>query len=1647
MLQEKEGQKRYSNGEVIPGIKDEAGELSMRKNAEEEHPDSGSQLSKAAANNTQNVDKNGDEIRSSSAPLDDQDPLFKGENINQSDFEASVKNLTFMGVPNSSVFEGRTASSDGTHNDPHANAINGHTTDGSNGPKRPNISAINDHSRSHSVSNVNSSSNNSRGFSMSYQDRFWKKEIGQVFRRFSKITTTTNNKGHEQQQTQNEDGAKVDQVLNEHDAYVQSMASDFIDTMLAGAPAALLAGSIFLKDDNGVTRAPLLLTMLSIRISPMQNSTHLHLDIKRRSSITSSVHSDEPMQGGGHHSILGQNLHSRYKLELEYGLGENRLKWSIIRSYKDIASLHNRLKLISFQQNTVNKLYIDNNRYSELHLPHFPRFDDVFKRKKTDSPERKTKKNTGSVYTPANENFTPRSSTQLSTHRYQSKHLQSLIEEQDDRNKPMHLRIERYLKLLNVVLSLRPQANRLFQFYEMSPIGTLLSYENGYDGKQGYMVVRSTAKAQGWRVSHLKFNDFKAMIERHTTKWFLIRHSYITYVSDIYSTTPLDVFLVDPEFKISCSGYSMKDIEDSFENPSYHENVKNKISTKLLITVENRERKMQMIVKSEYIMKQWVRSIYEMSKSTVWSQKHRFDSFAPVRKNALCKFLVDGRDYFWSLSEALRMAKDVIFIHDWWLSPELYMRRPVRGNQIHRIDRILKEKAEQNVKIFIVVYRNVGSTVGTDSLWTKHSLLSLHNNIHVIRSPNQWLQNTYFWAHHEKFVVIDNTVAFIGGIDLCYGRYDTPDHSLHDEETELENQIFPGKDYSNARVCDFYDLDKPFESMYDRSIVPRMPWHDVQMMTVGEAARDLSRHFVQRWNYLLRQKRPSRPTPLLTPASDLTEEELNNSAFFQDLKPHSTCEIQVVRSAGNWSLGLKKTEHSIQNAYLKLIETSDHYVYIENQFFVTSSKWDGVVIENKIGDALVDRIVKANSEGKAWKAFIVIPLMPGFNAEVDEAEGSSVRVIMQCQYQSISRGETSIFAKLKKLNIDPLQYIQFFSLRKWSTIGVDKKLVTEQLYVHAKVMIVDDRSCIIGSANINERSMLGNRDSEVAVVVRDTELIKSKMNGEEYLAGRFPWELRQRLMREHLGCDVDMVELIERKFEKLRLTAKQNYETLHTVSEETNTNLTEANMIESSMVELAYREILNEKCSRLWEEKHGSSTENYGVINPLENSKDSDDSSEESMQGNKPAPLPEHKGNKYLHIDGKAAYHSFNYRAGEANMGIRDKKNISSDARLTNNSLHARDVDGHGPDNWKNTNSHPVMYNDVTKQLKAWAEEVLNKNLDENENEKLSTILPDKTNVKAYLDNPDILNVNKWNMLKRVCYLQYLSFKKEKDLYEVQKNGEVTIAKQKSLPSQVANLENEQLDDQMVEGMLQQLLPPIGKQNSSISSVQYIDPYQFDDPLHPSFSQDLWFTIALRNTIIFRMVFHCQPDNSVQTWREYKEFQTFYKEFDMYQDKAILWERKEKGQEPPKIVEDRSAMNTLDNVPDDNISIATTIEKGRTLGEVSAGALGASGDEGECDQIDALAATPEPVPSQSERAGNPPSHPQTPPENAFRMKMNNQLLYGTKDRMFDRRTARKLLERIHGHLVVFPVDWLCKEVESNNWFYNVDRLPPIDIYD
>jgi phospholipase D1/2 len=70
-------------------------------------------------------------------------------------------------------------------------------------------------------------------------------------------------------------------------------------------------------------------------------------------------------------------------------------------------------------------------------------------------------------------------------------------------------------------------------------------------------------------------------------------------------------------------------------------------------------------------------------------------------------------------------------------------------------------------------------------------------------------------------------------------------------------------------------------------------------------------------------------------------------------------------------------------------------------------------------------------------------------------------------------------------------------------------------------MVVDDRVAIIGSANINERSQRGDRDSELACVIRDTDMIDSTMAGKPFQVGRFSHTLRIRLMREHLGIHLE----------------------------------------------------------------------------------------------------------------------------------------------------------------------------------------------------------------------------------------------------------------------------------------------------------------------------------------------------------------------------------------------------------------------------------------------------------------------------------------------------------------------------------------------
>lgn len=57
----------------------------------------------------------------------------------------------------------------------------------------------------------------------------------------------------------------------------------------------------------------------------------------------------------------------------------------------------------------------------------------------------------------------------------------------------------------------------------------------------------------------------------------------------------------------------------------------------------------------------------------------------------------------------------------------------------------------------------------------------------------------------------------------------------------------------------------------------------------------------------------------------------------------------------------------------------------------------------------------------------------------------------------------------------------------------------------------------MGSANLNDRSQIGDGDSEIVLVVEDTDLLETTMNGNKYMANRFAATLRRQLYKEHLG--------------------------------------------------------------------------------------------------------------------------------------------------------------------------------------------------------------------------------------------------------------------------------------------------------------------------------------------------------------------------------------------------------------------------------------------------------------------------------------------------------------------------------------------------
>lgn len=800
-------------------------------------------------------------------------------------------------------------------------------------------------------------------------------------------------------------------------------------------------------------------------------------------------------------------------------------------------------------------------------------------------------------------------------------------------------------------------SHEVCKFLEVSRLSFLPEY--GPKLKEDYVTVKHLPKIQ-------KEDDDNRCCACHWSNccngswqkvWAVLKPGFLALLKDPFDTKLLDIIVFDvlPASDGNGEGRVLLAKATKERNP-----------LRFGFQVSCGSRTIRLRVRTNAKVKDWVAAINDagLRPPEGWCYPHRFGSFAPPRglteDGTRIQWFIDGQAAFEAIASSIEEAKSEIFITDWWLCPELYLRRPFSVHGPSRVDALLEAKAKQGVQIYILLYKEVALALKINSVYSKRRLLNIHENVKVLRYPDHFSTGVYLWSHHEKIVIVDNWICFIGGLDLCFGRYDNFEHKVGD----FPPLIWPGKDYYNPRESEPNSWEDTMKDELDRGKYPRMPWHDAHCALWGPPCHDVARHFVQRWNYAKRNKAPNEEAiPLLMPQhhmviphymgkgretdtqnkqEDIHHKDIKRQDSFssrsscqdiplllpqepdgssmsngnievngldinhslsenpnrtsqsqpfsfrktkvehsvQDMQmkvfvddvgspqlqkethfdvmaqpplqnmgkewwetqergdqvvsvdeagqvgPCTECRCQIIRSVGQWSAGTSQTEDSIHNAYFSVIEKAEHFVYIENQFFISGLSGDDT-IRNRVLETLYRRIMRAEKEKKCFRVIIIIPLLPGFQGGIDDGGAASVRAIMHWQYRTICKGPNSILQNLYDI-MGPKahEYISFYGLRAHGRLYDGGPLVTNQVYVHSKLMIVDDRITLIGSANINDRSLLGSRDSEIGVLIEDKEFVDSYMNGKPWKAGKFSISLRLSLWSEHLGLRAGEISLI-----------------------------------------------------------------------------------------------------------------------------------------------------------------------------------------------------------------------------------------------------------------------------------------------------------------------------------------------------------------------------------------------------------------------------------------------------------------------------------------------------------------------------------------
>ncbi|HEY4351130.1 MAG TPA: VTT domain-containing protein [Paraburkholderia sp.] len=430
---------------------------------------------------------------------------------------------------------------------------------------------------------------------------------------------------------------------------------------------------------------------------------------------------------------------------------------------------------------------------------------------------------------------------------------------------------------------------------------------------------------------------------------------------------------------------------------------------------------------------------YPSTRHDAWLQEGR--SCAWLRRAERLRVLIDAADYFDALRAAMTRARDTIFIVGWDIDSRLHLtpEGPRDGLPAGLADFLcaLVEK-QRHLRIYVLAW-DFAMLYAFEREWLPVYKLGwrTHRRVRFQLDGHHPLGA----SHHQKLVVIDDRVAFAGGIDLTGSRWDTPEH--HPQAPLRRN--------ANA--------------------APYQPMHDVQAMFDGAAAAALGELVRERW------RRASARRVELPPVTANTADAAT-AAHIDPWPEHVHADIEDVE------LGIALTEpeyngrpavQQIQQMYVDAIARARESIYIENQYFTASRI--GATLAASLAQADGPDIAVVGPERQTgWLQHATMGVMR-----------ARLHTLMK---QSDHHGRYAIYAPTTGGFMHDDQFIN----------------------VHSKLMTVDDELLLIGSANLNNRSMVLDTECNIALDAHGDPRIQAMIAS-----------VRNRLLGEHLDATPEAV--------------------------------------------------------------------------------------------------------------------------------------------------------------------------------------------------------------------------------------------------------------------------------------------------------------------------------------------------------------------------------------------------------------------------------------------------------------------------------------------------------------------------------------------